>query len=90
MFGHVKKFSAYVLGMRFMVETDHKSLVALFGSKHLDELPPRILRFQLRMVRFDYTISHVAGRCFLLQTPYLRPLNHLQRETSDMKLKMSI
>ena len=39
--------------MRFMVETDHKPLVALFGSKHLDELPPWILRFRLRMARFD-------------------------------------
>lgn len=45
-----------------MVETDHKPLVALFGSKHLDELPPRIFRFRLRMARFDYTISHVAGK----------------------------
>ena len=57
-----EKFSTYVLGMRFMVETDHKPLVALFGSKHLDELPPRIFRFRLRMARFDYTISHVAGK----------------------------
>ena len=76
-----EKFPTYVLGMRFMVESDHKPLVALFGSKHLDELPPRIFSVRLRMAKFDYTIS---------QTPYLGPLNHLQREMSDMKLKLSI
>ena len=41
-----EKFSSYVLGMQFMIKTDHKPLVALFGSKHMDELPPRIFRFK--------------------------------------------
>ena len=53
-----EKFSTYVLGMQFMIET----LVALFGSKHMYELPPRIFRFRLRLSRFDYMISHVAGK----------------------------
>ena len=55
-------FSTYVLGMQFMIETDRKPLVALFGSKHMDELPPRIFRFSLRLARFDYMINHVAGK----------------------------
>ena len=54
-------FSAYLLGKRFAIETDHKPLVPLLSSKHLDDLPPRILRFRLRMARFDYSISHVPG-----------------------------
>ena len=57
-----EKFSTYVLGMQFMIETVHKPLVALFGSKHMDKLPPRIFRFRLRLARFDYMISHVAGK----------------------------
>ena len=57
-----EKFSSYVLGMQFMIETDHKPLVALFGSKHMDELPTRIFRFRLRLARFDYMINHVAGK----------------------------
>ena len=40
----------------------HKPLVALFGSKHMGELPPRIFRFRLRLARFDYMITHVAGK----------------------------
>ena len=42
-----EKFSMYVLGKKITIETDHKPLVPLFGTKHLDSLPPRILRFCL-------------------------------------------
>ena len=44
-----EKFSNYVIGVRFTIETDHKPLVPLLGYKDLDKLPPRILRFRLRM-----------------------------------------
>ena len=57
-----ERFSTYILGMKFTIETDHKPLVPLLGSKNLDRLPPRILRFRLRLARFDYTIVHVAGK----------------------------
>ena len=54
-----EKFSSYILGMEFSIETDHKPLVPLLGTKHLDCLPPRILRFRLRLSRFHYSISHI-------------------------------
>ena len=60
-----EKFSMYILGKRFAIETDHKPLVPLvplLGSKHLDSLPPRVLRFRLRLVRYDYSIEHVPGK----------------------------
>ena len=56
-----ERFSTYILGMKFMIEMDHKPLVPLLGAKNLDILPNRILRFRLRLARFDYTISHVPG-----------------------------
>ena len=37
------KFSTYLLGKKFATETDDKPLVPLLGSKHLDNLPPRVL-----------------------------------------------
>ena len=57
-----EKFSMYILGKRVEIETDHKPLVPLVGSKHLDTLPPRVLRFQLRLARFDYSIKHTPGK----------------------------
>ena len=56
------KFSMYVLGKKFRLETDHKPPVPLLGSKQLDSLPPRVLRFRLRLARYDYTIEHVPGK----------------------------
>ena len=57
-----EKFASYILGKRIYIETDHKPLVPLLGTKDLDNLPPRVLRFRLRLARFDYTISHVPGK----------------------------
>ena len=55
------KFSMYLLGKKFKIETDHKPLVPLLSSKPLDNLPPRVLRFRLRM-KYNYSISHVSGK----------------------------
>ena len=57
-----ERFTNYILGKQIQIETDHKPLVPLLGTKHLDVLPPRILRFRLRLMQFDYTISHVPGK----------------------------
>ena len=57
-----EKFASYILGMNFLIETDHKPLVPLLGMKDLDKLPPRVLRFRLRLARFHYTIRHVPGK----------------------------
>ncbi|KAL5517465.1 hypothetical protein EMCRGX_G003010 [Ephydatia muelleri] len=56
------KFSIYILGRQFTVETDHKPLVPLLSSKQLDSLPPRILRFRLRLMRYHFNIKRVPGK----------------------------
>ena len=57
-----EKFSDYLVGKDFEIETDHKPLVSLLGSKNLDELPPRIQRFRMRLMRYSYTIVHIPGK----------------------------
>ena len=57
-----EKFSDYVLGKKIVVETDHKPLVSLLSNKRLENLPPRILRFRLRLSRYDYAIEQVPGK----------------------------
>ena len=56
------RFSDYILGRPFEIKTDHKPLVPILSSKNLDNLPPRVLRFRLRLARFEYTIHHVPGK----------------------------
>ena len=60
-----EKFSMYLIGNSFTLETDHKPLISLFGQKNLDALPPQVLRFRLRLMRYDYHITHVAGKVLL-------------------------
>ena len=57
-----EKFEDFLVGMQFHIETDHKPLVPLLGVKNLDELPLRVQRFRLRLMRFCYSISHVPGK----------------------------
>ena len=57
-----ERFQDYLIGMRFHIETDHKLLIPLFSSKPLNELPIRVQRFRLRLMRYDFSISHVSEK----------------------------
>lgn len=57
-----ERFHIYLIGKDFTLETDHKPLVPLLGSKDLDLLPARIQRFRLRLMRFRYKVVHVPGK----------------------------
>lgn len=57
-----KKFANYIVGKRILIETDHKPLVPILNNKDLDTLPPRVLRFRLRMARFNYVAEHLPGK----------------------------
>eukprot|EP00731_Ephydatia_muelleri_P004671 Em0002g847a len=67
-----EKFSGYLLGKQFSVETDHKPLVPLLSTKMLDSLPPRVLRFRLRLMRFQFTIHHTPGKNMYIADALLR------------------
>jgi hypothetical protein len=56
-----EKFSEFVLGRHIQLETD-KPLVPILGQKRLDCLPPRVLCFGIRLMRFQYTIHHPPGK----------------------------
>jgi len=57
-----ERFQDYLVGIHFHIETDHKPLVPLLSTKNLDEMPLRVQRFRLRLMRYQYSISHVAGK----------------------------
>ena len=56
------RFADYLMGLVFHIETDHKPLVPLLSTKRLDELPLRVQRFRMRMLRYNYSICHVPGK----------------------------
>lgn len=56
------KLSDYILGIPILIETDHKPLVSIFNSKHLDELTPRLQRFKMTMLRYSYEVFYTPGK----------------------------
>ena len=60
------RFHQYLYGLRFHIETDHTPLVPLLSSKNLDDLPLRVQRFRLRLMRYDFSISHVPGKDLII------------------------
>ena len=82
-----EKFSDFITGKSIRIETDHKPLVPLLGTKHLDSLPPRILRFRLRLDRFDYTIEHVPGKELYTADTLSRAPTGIPPSSSDSALE---
>jgi hypothetical protein len=56
------KFSDFITGLNFRLETDHRPLVPLLSTTDLTKMPPRILRFRLLMMRFNPTVVYVRGK----------------------------
>ena len=57
-------FSDFLVGLKFSIKTDHKPLIPLFSTKHLEELPIRIQCFRLRMLKFDFNIVYAPEEKF--------------------------
>ncbi len=60
----IRRFLGMVnlLGRKFQIESDHKPLIPLLNTKQLGSLPPLVLRFRLRLARYDYIVEHVPGK----------------------------
>ena len=57
-----ERHSDLLIGKHFQIQTDHKSLVSLLGQKDLSDLPIRVQRFRMRLLRFSYSISFLPGK----------------------------
>jgi len=56
-----QKLDFFLVGRKFEIETDHKPLIPLLGEKDLSQLPLRIQRFKLRLMRYTFSIYHSPG-----------------------------
>jgi len=85
-----ERFSDYLLGLKFHLETDHKPLVPLLSTKNLEELPIRVQRFRLRLMRFKFSISHVPGKNLtiadaLSRAPVTQPSEEEKAQHNDIE-----
>ena len=77
------RFSDYLIGLHFQIETDHKPLVPLLGSKDISELPARIQRFRIRLMRYTYMIHHVPGKELYTADALSRAITDREEEKND-------
>ena len=59
-----QRLENFLLGKKFVIETDHKPLLYIFDPDNAvkTDISPRLMRFSLKMMHFDYLIKHVAGK----------------------------
>eukprot|EP00117_Sycon_ciliatum_P026714 scpid19450/ scgid21866/ Transposon Ty3-I Gag-Pol polyprotein; Gag3-Pol3; Transposon Ty3-2 TYA-TYB polyprotein; Capsid protein; p24; Spacer peptide p3; Nucleocapsid protein p11; Ty3 protease; p16; Spacer peptide J; Reverse transcriptase/ribonuclease H; p55; Integrase p52; Integrase p49 len=55
------RFRQYVLGRSVQVVTDHKPLISIV-QKPFDEVPPRLQRWMVALMPYQYTLSHAPGK----------------------------
>lgn len=53
-----KHFRPYIYGQKFIIRTDHKPLVYLFGMK---DPSSRLMKFRLLLEEYDFTVEYVKG-----------------------------
>lgn len=57
-----ERLSDYLIGIRFVLQTDHKPLLTLLSPQRaLDDIPPRVQRMRIRLMRFDYSLEYLPG-----------------------------
>eukprot|EP00731_Ephydatia_muelleri_P013230 Em0007g540a len=84
-----ERFRDFLTGLQFQIETDHKPLVPLLGSKNLEDLPLRVQRFRLRLMRFKYTISHIPGKELVIADTLSRaPSNEVYQEEKEFRAEI--
>ena len=81
-----ERFQDYLIGKHFTLETDHKPLVSLLGCKDIHELPPRIQRLRMRLMRYSYDIVHVPGK-YLFTADTLSRAPHSNPTKADHALE---
>src|SRR5436190_1279226 len=79
-----EKHRNFLIGKQFNVMTDHKPLIAILNTKNLDELSPRLLRLRLRLLNYNFSITHVVGKDFYTPDVLSRcPLGIMESKDND-------
>ena len=79
-------FSTYLLGRRFIAESDHK-LLEMIAMKNLVNVPPHLQRMLLELQRYNFTIKYHPGA----QMQLADALSHcLARASPEIKLDMQV
>nr|XP_042908526.1 uncharacterized protein K02A2.6-like [Parasteatoda tepidariorum] len=83
-----EKFSNYLMGTKFLLETDHKPLVPILTRKSLDDLTPRLQRLKMRLMRYSFDVFHTPGKNLCVADALSRAPH--QQETPNLELEEEV
>ncbi|RUS70104.1 hypothetical protein EGW08_022129 [Elysia chlorotica] len=79
-----EKVLKYLNGLKSLtLEADHKLLVPIFMKKAVDKTPIRCQRLLIRMMKFNPTVTHKAGKDLVIK------LTHCQDFCFNVKMKQT-
>lgn len=79
----LERFHSYIYGLSsFLVETDHRPLVAII-KKNLNEMSPRIQRLMMKMQRYDFELVYTPGKHLYLADALSRATTGSCASTTD-------
>lgn len=55
-------FKEYIIGIKIILETDHKPLLQILQTKPVDDLTPRLQRMRLRLMKYNYRMEYVRDK----------------------------
>ena len=59
-----KRLKHFLVGKQFTLRSDHRPLIHIYGpnTSLRSEISPRLLKFSLKMMQFDFQIEHIPGK----------------------------
>lgn len=84
------KFSEYVTGIPILFQTDHRPLIQVLQTKPIDELTPRLQRFRIRLMRYDYKIYYSPGKDLVVADALSRNFSANQEKPIENELANEI
>ena len=84
------KIPILYLWIPILVETDHKPLVSLLGNKEVEQVPVRIQRYRIILMKYAVEMKHISGKDNIIADALSRYFNKdventiLQIEVEEM------
>lgn len=82
-----EKFNEFVLGRRIIIETDHSPLISI-SKKGLSDIPPRLQRLFLRLLKYDYRLYFVPGKKLIVADTLSRIQGQCMSENCSKDLEI--
>ncbi|KAG5867716.1 hypothetical protein JTB14_018478 [Gonioctena quinquepunctata] len=84
------KFSEYITGILILLQTDQRPLIQVLQTKPIDELTPRLQRFRIRLMRYDYKIYCSPGKDLVVADALSRNFSADQAKPSENELASEV